>query len=187
MLDEGLFQLHMFAGVERKRPLVLHEADQPVHGFHIVQIYQDAPVDDQETAVIFQKLLNLGKGHAAAVFFLCIDHAVIGAGQYIADIRVKNRNVLLVDGEIQVLFFFRKESQGVPDRLFHLLQIERFDQIIEGVAAEGIWHVFQTAGEKDQDGVGVFFPELQGSVDTAGRPHVNIHEDQTVAGCLESL
>ena len=118
MLDEGLFQLHMFAGVERKRPLVLHEADQPVHGFHIVQIYQDAPVDDQETAVIFQKLLNLGKGHAAAVFFLCIDHAVIGAGQYIADIRVKNRNVLLVGRRDSGTVLFPEGKPGRPGSSF---------------------------------------------------------------------
>ena len=123
MLDEGLFQLPMFAGIERKGTFIFHKTGQPVHGLHIVQIYQDAAVDDQKTAVIFQEFLKLGKGRTAAVFFLCIDHAVVGAGQNIADIGVKNGDVLFSYREIQVLFFFWKESQGVQDRLFHLLQI----------------------------------------------------------------
>ena len=54
-----------------------------------------------------------------------------------------------------------------------LLQIERFDQIVEGVAAKGVGHMFRTAGKKNKKRVAVFFPELHGCLDAAGRSHVN--------------
>ena len=57
MLDEGLFQLPMFAGIERKGTFIFHKTGQPVHGLHIVQIYQDAAVDSliepEETTASF--------------------------------------------------------------------------------------------------------------------------------------
>ena len=66
------------AGIERKGTFIFHKSGQPVHGLHLVQIYQDAAVDDQKTAVIFQEFLKLGKDVRQRVFFLCIDHAVVG-------------------------------------------------------------------------------------------------------------
>ena len=59
MLDECLLQLGMLAGVEGKGTFVLHQADQSVHRFRIVQIDEDATVDGQKTTVFFKKLFKL--------------------------------------------------------------------------------------------------------------------------------
>ena len=40
--------------------------------------------------------------------------------------------------------------------------------------------MFRTAGKKNKKRVAVFFPELHGCLDAAGRSHVNIHEDQAI-------
>lgn len=184
MLDEGLFQLPMFAGIERKGTFIFHKTGQPVHGLHIVRF-------TRTPRLTTRKRLSPGVSEAGKRTYgsgiLPLYRPCSGWAGRTWRISGKKWGRSVSYRDSGYCSFSGRKARGVQDRLFHLLQIRRFDQIVEGVAAKGVGHMFRTAGKKNKKRVAVFFPELHGCLDAAGRSHVNIHEDQAIAGCLENL
>lgn len=99
--NQGLCQFFMFLGVHGKGNTVLHLADKVFHGIHIIQIYEDSPINGAETFVVCKQGFQFMKRHPAAILFLRLYSAVIRVCTDIFQLGIEDRHHLVFPEEGQ--------------------------------------------------------------------------------------